>query len=95
MAARNTRTPEEIRREIQAEREQLAGAVEELRAGIGQATNVAAKLRERLPIVAAGALGAGFVVAGGIGATMRLLARRGREGRTKAKLGPFSIVERD
>ena len=43
---------------------------------------------------AVGALGAGFLLAGGIGATARLLMRRGREGRTKARLGPFSLVDR-
>jgi hypothetical protein len=75
----NGRTPDAIRRDIETEREQLAQAVEELREGLGEATNVAARLRERLPAVAAGALGAGFVLAGGIGATMRFLARKGRE----------------
>jgi hypothetical protein len=78
-AGLNGRTPETVRREIHAEREQLAQAVEELREGLGDATDVTAKLRARLPAVAAGALGAGFFLAGGIGATMRLLARRGRE----------------
>ena len=43
----------------------------------------------------AAAFGAGFVAAGGIGATMRLLMGRGREGRTKARFGPFSFVDRD
>ena len=57
--------------------------------------DITAKLRSKLPVVAAGALGAGFLLAGGIGATMRLLARRGREGTTKARLGPFSLVDRD
>jgi hypothetical protein len=90
----NTRSTEGVRRDIAAERDQLADAVEDLRAGIGEVANVSAKLRERLPVVAAGALGAGFVVAGGIGATMRFLARRGREGKEKARLGPFSFVER-
>ena len=79
MATPNSRTPEQVRREIEAEREQLAEAVDELRAGIGEATNVGAKLRARLPVVAAGALGAGFFLAGGVGATMRFFARRGRE----------------
>jgi hypothetical protein len=92
--ATNSRSAQDVRRDIAAEREQLADAVEDLRAGIGEVTNVSAKLRERLPVVAAGALGAGFVVAGGIGATMRFLARRGREGKEKARLGPFSFVER-
>jgi hypothetical protein len=75
----NGRTPEAVRREIETEREQLAIAVEQLREGLGEATDVAGKLRARLPVAAVGALGAGFVLAGGIGATMRYLARRGRE----------------
>lgn len=75
----NGRTPETIRREIEAEREQLAHAVEDLREGLGAATDVAGKLRGKLPVVAAGALGAGFFLAGGIGASMRFLARKGRE----------------
>jgi hypothetical protein len=94
MPTRNGRTPEEVRREIETERERLASAVEELREEVGEVTDVTAKMRARLPVVAAGALGAGFVVAGGIGATARLLMRRGREGRTKARLGPFSLVDR-
>jgi len=75
----NGRTPETIRREIETEREHLAHAVEDLREGLGAATDVAGKLRANLPVVAAGALGAGFFFAGGIGATMRFLARKGRE----------------
>ena len=75
----NGRTPETVRREIEHERIELAEAVEQLRAGLGDATNVAAKLRSHLPVVAAGALGAGFFFAGGIGATMRFLARKGRD----------------
>ena len=75
----NRRTLETVRREIEAEREQLANAVEELREGLGEATDVAGKLRANLPVVAAGALGAGFFLAGGIGATMRFFARKGRE----------------
>ena len=96
MAARsNGRTAEQVRRDIEAEREQLAVAVEDLRGGLADVTNIGARLRSKLPLVAAGALGAGFVIAGGIGATMRLLARRSREGTTKAKVGPFSLVDRD
>jgi hypothetical protein len=93
--AGNSRTLEQVRREIETERDQLASAVDVLRSEIGEATNIGAKLRSKLPVVAAGALGAGFLVAGGIGATMRLLARRGREGRTKARFGRFSVVDRD
>jgi hypothetical protein len=94
MARTNTRNLEDVRREIAVEREQLADAVEDLRAGIGEATNVSAKVRERLPVFAAGALATGFLVAGGIGATMRLFFRKGREGKTKARMGPFSFVDR-
>ena len=95
MAARNGRTEQQVRRDIEAERDQLADAVEDLRGGLAEVTNIGARLRAKLPAVAVGALGAGFVLAGGIGATMRLVARRGREGTTKAKLGPFSLVDRD
>lgn len=95
MAAGNSRTTEEVRRELQSERERLANAVDSLRAEVKDATNVSAKLRGNLPIVAAGALGAGFFLAGGVGATMRLLFRRGREGKEKARVGRFSFVDRD
>ena len=95
MAAGNTRTPEQIRREIDAERDELASAVDTLRAEIGEATNVGAKLKAKLPAAAAGALGAGFVLAGGIGATMRLFARKSREGTEKARFGRFRLVDRD
>ena len=95
MAGSNARTVEQVRRDIEAERVQLAGAAETLRESIGEATNVSAKLRANLPVVAAGALGVGFLLAGGIGATARLIFRRGREGETKAKLGRFRLVDRN
>jgi hypothetical protein len=95
MAAGNSRTPEQVRHELEAEREHLASAVDSLRAGVKDATDIGSKLRGNLPVVAAGALGAGFFLAGGIGATMRLLARRGREGKEKARFGRFSFVDRD
>jgi hypothetical protein len=90
--AGNSRSPEQVRIEIEAEREQLVGAVDSLKSGVG---SVRAKLRAKLPVVAAGALGVGFVLAGGIGAGMRLVARRGREGRTKGRFGRFSVGDRD
>ena len=88
------RTADDIRREIEGERNELASAVDALRAGIGEATDVAGKLRARLPVAAAGAFATGFVLWGGIGATMRLLARRSRSGDTAAKIGRFTIVDR-
>lgn len=95
MAAHNGRTAAQVRQDIENEREQLADAVEDLRGGLAEVTDIKSKLRANLPLVAAGALGAGFFLAGGIGATMRLLVRRGREGTTKAQAGPFSLVDRD
>ena len=71
------------------------GAVDSLRAKIDEATDVRAKLRAKLPIVAAGALGAGFVLAGGIGATVRLFMSGSRESRTKTRFGRFSVGDRD
>jgi hypothetical protein len=94
MPGRNGRSPEEVRRDIEAERERLASAVDELREEVGEVTDLTGKLRSKLPAVAVGAAGVGFVLAGGIGATARLLMRRGREGKTKARLGPFSLVDR-
>lgn len=95
MAAGNSRTTDEVRRELESERERLAQAVDSLRAEVKGATDVGAKLRGNLPIAAAAALGAGFFLAGGIGATARLLFRRGREGKEKARFGRFSFVDRD
>jgi len=72
---------QDLSRELGEEREKLAEAVETLRSELGEATDVGGKLRANLPVAAAGALGLGFVVAGGIGATARLLLRRGASGR--------------
>jgi hypothetical protein len=95
MATSNSRTLEQVRLEIETEREQLAEAVDHLRLEIEEVTDVRAKLKAHLPVVAAAALGAGFFFAGGIGAAMRLLAHREREGTTKARFGRFSFVDRD
>jgi hypothetical protein len=58
-----TRTDHQVRREIEAERERLAQAVESLREGVG----FARKLRK---------VGLGVLAAGGVGATLRMLRRR-------------------
>ena len=81
MAGPDGRTPDAVRRDVEVERERLVSAVDDLREEIGRATDVKGKLRARLPAAAAGAAGTGFVLAGGIGATMRFLARRSRERR--------------
>ena len=89
------RTPEEIRRELETERRQLAASVDELRGSIGRAADVSGKLRANLPVVAGAAASAGFVLAGGVGATLRYLARRGREPAERVRVGRFSILDRD
>jgi hypothetical protein len=93
--AATARTPEQIRTELSAERDQLAGAVEQLRDELGDATNITGKLQSKLPLVAAGAASAGFVFAGGIGATLRYFARRSRERDEKLRIGRWSIFDRD
>ena len=93
--ADNARTPADVQRDLASERERLASAIEDLRKEIGEVTDVSSKLRANLVAAAVGALGVGFVLAGGIGATMRLLVRRGREGRETARFGPLSLVRHD
>jgi len=75
MAAANDRTPEQVRLDIEAERERLAGAVEHLRGDLGKAAKTAAMVKSKLPV--------GVMLAGGIGATMRYLARRSRRRRAR------------
>lgn len=90
-----TRTPEQIRSELDAQRNELAGAVEQLRGELGEAANISGKLKSKLPIVAGAAASVGFVFAGGVGATMRYFARRGRESDEKLRVGRWSIRNRD
>jgi hypothetical protein len=89
------RTPEQIRDELDTERAGLAEAVEHLRGEIGEAANITGKLRSKLPIVAGAAGSVGFVLAGGVGATLRYFARRGRESDEKLRVGRWSIRNRD
>lgn len=103
MEASNERTPpeqaprtlEQVRHELEAEREGLANAVDSLRAGVKEATDIRSKLRSNLPAYAAGAAALGFILAGGVGATMRLITGRGREEKAKGRFGRFSFVDRD
>ena len=94
MATPEGRTPEVIQAEIAAEREQLVSAVASLREGLHGGTGFKRKLRAKLPAASAGAFGVGFVLAGGVSATMRYFARRSREGTVELKLGRIRIVDR-
>jgi hypothetical protein len=70
-----TQDPEAVRRAIEYERAELANAVERLRSNL----DIGRKLGSRPSLVAPAAFAMAFVISGGIGATMRYLARRGRE----------------
>jgi hypothetical protein len=94
-AAKSNRTPEQVRADIEQEREQLATAVGHLRDSLGDAADIGGKVKAKLPVFAGAAATAGFVVAGGVGATMRYFARRGREGSEKARVGRWSLFDRD
>jgi len=85
---------ENIRVELRAEREQLAEAVDELRGALGRLAGIAAKLRSKRALGAGGALALGFLKAGGVGTTARLLKRRGRRSDTKAAAGRFGRLRR-
>jgi hypothetical protein len=89
------RTPEQVRSELDAERSELAEAVDHLRGELGSAADISGKLKSKLPIVAGAAASVGFVLAGGVGATMRYFARRGRESDEKLRVGRWSIRNRD
>jgi hypothetical protein len=90
-----TRTPEQVCSELDAERAELAEAVDHLRGELGSAADISGKLKSKLPIAAGAAAAVGFVLAGGVGATMRYFARRGRESDEKLRVGRWSIRNRD
>jgi hypothetical protein len=79
MAETAARTPEAVRRDIARERTELARAVEQLRSDLGGTFDLRRKVGSRAVVLAPAAFATAFVVSGGIGATMRYLARRGRE----------------
>ena len=90
----NGRTAADVKADLARERNELAGAVEELRSEIHDVTDVKGKLKKNLPVATGAALAAGFVLAGGIGATVRFVFRKGRESEQEASLGRWSIRRR-
>jgi hypothetical protein len=68
-----TRTPEEIRRSIEANRADLGLAVDRLRAEMTEATDWRKQIRKHRKQILIGAAVAGFVVGGGIAAVSGLL----------------------
>ncbi len=63
-----SRSPEDVRHQIEAERERLAGAVGTLQAGVDD-------VKRRLPAIALGAAAAAIAVGGAVKLTRRLLHR--------------------
>jgi hypothetical protein len=68
-----TRTPEEIRRSIEANRAELGLAVDRLRSEVTEVTDWRKQLRIHRKEVLIGAAVAGFVLGGGIAALSGLL----------------------
>ncbi len=73
-----TRSPEEIKRSIEANRAELGLAVERLRGEAAEVADWRKHLRNNQKQVMIGAAVAGFVLGGGIGALTGLLSGRRR-----------------
>jgi hypothetical protein len=72
----SARSPEEIRRSIEANRAELGVAVERLRGEVTKATDWRGQLRRHQREVVIGAAVAGFVLGGGIAAFTGLITGR-------------------
>jgi hypothetical protein len=72
----SARSPEEIRRSIEANRAELGVAVERLRGEVTRATDWRGQLRRHQREVVIGAAVAGFVLGGGIAAFTGLVTGR-------------------
>jgi hypothetical protein len=70
------RTPEEIRRSIEANRAELGLAVDRLRAEVTEATDWRKQINRRRKQFLIGAAVAGFVIGGGIAALGALVSGR-------------------
>ena len=67
------RTPEEIRRSIEANRAELGVAVDRLRAEVAEVTDWRKQIRKHRKQILIGAAVAGFVLGGGIAALIGLM----------------------
>jgi hypothetical protein len=76
LSAGGARSPEQIRASIEETRRELAFSVEDLRSKVSELTNWRRQLSENRNTALIGAAVAGFVVGGGVAATVSLLRRR-------------------
>lgn len=74
----SSRSPEEIRSSIESTRQELAFSVNDLRSKVTELTNWRKQLIEHRQEALIGAAVAGFVIGGGVAATVALLRRRRR-----------------
>ncbi len=74
--AAESRTPEQIRSSIEATREELSYSVNDLRSKIAEVTDWRSQLAKNRQPVLIGAAVAGFVIGGGVAATISLFRRR-------------------
>ncbi len=70
------RTPEQIRKSIEANREELGMAVEKLRVEVAELTDWRSQIRQHQREVMIGAAVAGFVIGGGVAGFVGLFRRR-------------------
>jgi dienelactone hydrolase len=70
------RNPEQIRTSIEETRRELAFSVNDLRSKVGELTNWRRQLVDNRQAALAGAAVAGFVLGGGLAATLSLFRRR-------------------
>lgn len=70
------RSPEEIRLSIETTRQELAYSVNDLRSKVNELTNWRRQLRDNRQAALVGAAVAGFVIGGGVAATVALFRRR-------------------
>jgi hypothetical protein len=88
-----TRSVEQVTREIERERDQLAAAVSQLRGELRRATDVRAIVRARLPELAVAAVfGAGVVAA--TYTFRRRRRQRRQEPAWRLRIGRFTLTER-
>ena len=73
-----TRSPDEIRRSIEANRAELGLALERLRGEVAEVADWRQQLRDHQKQVLIGAAAAGFVLGGGIAALTGVLSGRRR-----------------